>query len=91
MVIIELSRLFPSANPSITSIDMPNRANHVYKIISKRHAKYNASWYMILDSSGYPSGSPSDNPTKDTSPVLIINPSGVPRNNPTKDPYHVPK
>ena len=42
------------------------------------------------ESSGYPIGNPSDNLTKNTSPVSIINPDSVLSDNPTKDPPHVP-
>ena len=43
------------------------------------------------DSSGYRSKIPSDNPTKDPSPLPITKPSSVPSESPTKDPSHVPK
>ena len=43
------------------------------------------------DSSGDPSRSTRDNPTKDTSPVTITKTSSLPIENQTKDTYHVSK
>ena len=45
---------------------------------------------LFVDSSADPSGSPSDNPTKDLYPVPIINPTSVPSETLTKDLYCVP-
>ena len=43
------------------------------------------------ESSRYPSGSPNDNPTKDSSPMPIIKPKIGLIETPTKDPSHVTK
>ena len=43
------------------------------------------------DSSGYPSGIPSDNPTKYPYPVPIIKSASGPSETPTKHPSYVPK
>ena len=46
---------------------------------------------VFVDSSGYPSGNPSDKPTKNTSPVTIIKPTSVPNRTKTKYTSYVPK